>query len=432
MFALLLRAIGTSGNWEAISARDRAPYDRLFLTASPPEGGVWIIEGAWLRKELLRLMISLTWEQVRAWRLRQQCLVPRLDRPNFIRAVGRVLGAQAQVMSAAELSIGARVDGLTRADTQKALWQDRTLVKTWAMRGTIHVFAAEDLPLIVAARCAKGSRFWLSYFLQLGFTEAQYDEFSLAVPEVLGDEPMTREALANGVAERMKAPEVSKALLGSSWGTLWKPSMFRGELCFGPSEGRTNTFVNPRKWLREWKEWEPGEAQHEVTRRYLRAYGPATPRDFSFWWNGGGTDFGKKRFEALADEVETVIVEGWKATALSSTVEEMAKAKAAHSVRLLPMFDVYVLTQSRNLEHMLATEHKGKVFRPAAWISAVVLVDGRVEGVWEYETRKDQTLVNVSMFATPTENVRRRIDAEAERLASFVDTKAVVTFVGAD
>ncbi len=50
---------------------------------------------------------------------------------------------------------------------------------------------------------------------------------------------MTREALANGVAERMKTPEVRRALLGSSWGTLWKPSMFRGELCFGPSEGRT-------------------------------------------------------------------------------------------------------------------------------------------------------------------------------------------------
>src|SRR5438876_184809 len=217
-------------------------------------------------------MISLTWEQVRTWRLEQQCLVPRLDRRNFITAVERVLGVQAQVMSAAELSVGARVDGLNRADVQRALWQDRTLVKTWAMRGTIHLFAAEDLPLVVAARCADGRRHRLHDFLQLGFTEAQYDEFLLAVPQVLGDagdEPMTREALANGVAERMKTPAVSRALLGSSWGTLWKPSMYRGELCFGPSEGegkgRTNTFVNPRKWLRlrerkEWDKWEPKEA----------------------------------------------------------------------------------------------------------------------------------------------------------------------------
>ncbi|HEX8220232.1 MAG TPA: winged helix DNA-binding domain-containing protein [Chloroflexia bacterium] len=361
-------------------------------------------------------------------------MLPRLGRRDLVGAAERVLGVQAQVMSAAELSLGVRVDGLKRADVQGALWQDRTLVKTWAMRGTIHVLAAEDLPLIVAARCANGGRFRLHDFLQLGFTEAQYDEFLLAVPEVLGeagDEPVTREALANGVAERMKTPEVSKALLGSSWGTLWKPSMFRGEMCFGPGEGRAKSFVNPRKWLEEWKEWEPKEAQQEVTRRYLRAYGPATPRDFSFWWDGGGRTYGKKMFESLGDEVETVDVEGCKATALKSTLESMAKAKAEHNVRLLPMFDVYVLTHSRNLEPVLAAEQKGKVFRPAAWVSAVVLVDGRIEGVWEYETRKGETLVRVSMFAAPAEKVRRGIEAEAERLEGFLDTRVAVEFVEA-
>jgi hypothetical protein len=368
-------------------------------------------------------MTSLTWEQVLAWRLEQHCLVPRLGRRSFITAVERVLGVQAQVMSAAELSIGSRSDGLTRRLVQGALWQDRTLVKVWAMRGTIHVLAAEDLPLVVAARCAKGSRPWLSHFLQLGFTEAQYDQLMRLVPEVLGDEQVTREALANAVAERMKTPEVSKALLGSSWGTLWKPSMFRGEMCFGPGEGRSGTFVNPRKWLGTWKEWEPEEALKELTRRYLSTYGPATPRDFSFWWDGGGTAFGKKMFRLLGDEVQTVDVEGWEATALRSTVDSIAMAKAAHGVRLLPMFDVYVLAQSRNLEPVLAMEHKGKVFRPAAWVSAVVLVDGRIEGVWEHETRNGQTLVTVRMFAAPAEEVRREIEVETERLEGFFDSK---------
>jgi hypothetical protein len=334
-------------------------------------------------------------------------------------------------MSAAELSIGAQVDGLKRADVQRALWHDRTLVKTWAMRGTIHVFAAEDLPLFVAARCAYGGRYRLHDFIQLGFTEAQYDEFLQAVPEVLGeggDVPMTRDALANGVAARMKTPEVKQALLGSSWGTFWKPSMFRGELCFGPGEGRSKTFVNPRKWLKEWKDWEPKEAQQEVTRRYLQTYGPATPQDFSFWWDGGGSTFGKKMFESLRDEVEMVDVEGWKGTALRSTLESMEKVKVAHSVRLLPMFDVYVLTQSRNLEPVLAMEHKDKVFRPAAWVSAVVLVDGRIEGVWEYETRKGQTLVKVSMFDKPADRVRMGVEAEAERLEGFLDTNVAVIY----
>jgi hypothetical protein len=136
-------------------------------------------------------------------------------------------------------------------------------------------------------------------------------------------------------------------------------------------------------------------------------------------------------FKLLGDEVETVDVEEWQATALKSTLDSLATVKTESSVRLLPMFDVYVLTQSRNLEPVLAWEHKGKVFRPAAWVSAVVLVDGKFEGVWAYETRKGQTLVTVSMFATPSANLRKGIEAEAERLESFFDTKVAVKFVEA-
>ncbi len=76
----------------------------------------------------------------------------------------RTGGIQAQVMSAAELALGARVDGLTPQDVQSALWQERTLVKTWAMRGTLHLLAAHELPLYVAARSMHADRNWLKYF----------------------------------------------------------------------------------------------------------------------------------------------------------------------------------------------------------------------------------------------------------------------------
>src|ERR671937_1890458 len=105
-------------------------------------------------------MNSLKWNQVNAWRLSQHCLSPRLKRQDYTKAVTRTGGIQAQVMSAAELALGARVDGLTPQDVQSALWQERTLVKTWAMRGTLHLISASDLPLYVAARSMYGTRDW--------------------------------------------------------------------------------------------------------------------------------------------------------------------------------------------------------------------------------------------------------------------------------
>src|SRR5262245_22778116 len=114
---------------------------------------------------------SLAWNQVNAWRLSQQCLSPRLERREYVTSVTRIGGKQAQVMSAAELALGARVDGLSPEDVQYALWQDRTLVKTWAMRGTLHVIAASDLPLYVAARSLYETRNWTHYFNYYGITQ---------------------------------------------------------------------------------------------------------------------------------------------------------------------------------------------------------------------------------------------------------------------
>ena len=127
-------------------------------------------------------MKSLKWHQVNAWRLSQHYLSPRLKRQDFVEAVTRTGGIQAQVMSAAELALWARVDGLTREDIQTALWQDRTLIKTWAMRGTLHLISASELPLHVAARSLYEARNWTNYFKYYGISKTQYEAYLAAAP----------------------------------------------------------------------------------------------------------------------------------------------------------------------------------------------------------------------------------------------------------
>jgi hypothetical protein len=370
-------------------------------------------------------MKSLTWDQVNAWRMAQHGLAPRVG---FMEAVQRMIGVQAQVMSAAELALWARVDGLRPADVQAALWQERTLVKTWAMRGTLHLFAAEDLPLVVAARNTQAYRYWIKHFVSYGIPEEQYETFLMAVPHLLGGEPMTREQLAVAAAEYTGIDRLLPALAESSWGAAFKPSAFRGDLCFGPSQGRNVAFVRPRDWLGGWREIVPGEALHAIVRRYLCVYGPATPRDFGRWW-GAGTALANRTFRGLGDELEAVEVEGWKAFALRSSLETLASRTAVGVVRLLPMFDAW----THGLLHydtLLPSAVRRLVFRPQGWVSAVVLVDGRISGVWEYRIKPTRTIVTVNMFASPTARVREAVVAEAERLNAFLETTVVVEFAG--
>src|SRR4051794_10227592 len=102
-------------------------------------------------------MITLSRSQALAWRLARHGLTDRAQPADLATMVARLGALQAQVMSAAEWQAGARIDGLTPGGVQDALWQARTLVKTWAMRGTLHVLSAADLPLVTAAMRATTS-----------------------------------------------------------------------------------------------------------------------------------------------------------------------------------------------------------------------------------------------------------------------------------
>src|SRR5262249_6292099 len=81
----------------------------------------------------------LTWVNVLPWRVRRQPLARRAPHDATLATVAAIGGLQAQVMSSAELTLWARVEGLEADTVGRALWDERTLVKTWAMRGTLHL-----------------------------------------------------------------------------------------------------------------------------------------------------------------------------------------------------------------------------------------------------------------------------------------------------
>jgi Winged helix DNA-binding domain len=89
---------------------------------------------------------ALRWDQVRGWRLGRQHLVDRAPAGQLLDVISRVCGLHAQVQSAADLQVLARVDQATPDDMRQALWEQRTLVRTLCMRGTLHLQTAEDLP----------------------------------------------------------------------------------------------------------------------------------------------------------------------------------------------------------------------------------------------------------------------------------------------
>ncbi len=372
--------------------------------------------------------MTLSWEQVNAWRMQQHYLLNPADREQMLDVLKAIGGVQAQVMSAAELALSARIQRITPDDVQSALWTTRTLVKSWIWRGTLHLVAADDYPTYVAGLSTLRHFRRASWQKYHGVTLVELEAIIEAVNTTLTDTGITREQLADAVAARTGSPKLLE-ILRSGWGAVLKPVAFQGHLCFGPSQGQNITFVNPARWIGRWTSCEPEEALKMIARLYINAYGPATIDDFDHWVGLEPSDV-KRIFKTLADagEIEPVDVEGWKAWALTRSLEPIVHLKATQSVRLLPNFDPYTIAVSRHSQHILDAKHKGRVYRPQGWISPVVLVDGRMIGVWEYDKQRSKIVVTVNLFEPPTDEIKHRLEAEALRVGEFLGGQAELIF----
>lgn len=353
--------------------------------------------------------MQVSWDQVFAWRMRRQFVDPRGE-VDAAAVARRLCGVQAQVTSSAETAVALRRStGLPGALV--AALTARTLVKTWAMRGTLHALPPDLLP---AALSLMGStRTWEKAIWQRNFGASPQDIAAMvdAVGEILSDRILTREELVTALLTRKRFHPLEEQLR-SGWGAVLKPLAWQGALCHGPADGNTVTFTNPAHLLPDWPGIpDPETAAPLLITAYLGAYGPAAPETFDAWLTRGQLRKTTVRgwFSELGDTLTRVEVEGRAGYIRTEDADDLAAAEPSSSVHLLGPFDQYVLGPGTADTVLLPGDHRAKVSRTAGWISPLVLVDGRIAGTWEITG----DTVAVSMFDNaPAPLIELKADAE--------------------
>lgn len=330
-------------------------------------------------------MTSVTWAQVLAWRMRRQCVERAGDAPP-VQIAGRLAGVQAQVASSAEFAVAVRQAAPEAGAVRRALFDERTLVKTWAMRGTLHLLPAQEAAAYLVLCAAVRNWEKPSWQKNFGATPADLEAIAEAATGALaGGDALTREELTAAVVEETGSRHLAE-MLGSGWGMLLKPLAWWGVLCHGPSQGTRVTFASPERWLPGWTGLPTVEdAARTVIHAFLGAHGPATPDMFDNWLM---RKMNRKRdvkswFAAAGDGLSTVEVDGVQMYVPAEHRDELLATEPSTSVRLLGAFDQYVLGAGTGATYLVPAEHRGDVSRTAGWISPVVLYEGRVAGVWE-------------------------------------------------
>ncbi|MFF2860170.1 winged helix DNA-binding domain-containing protein [Streptomyces rubiginosohelvolus] len=375
--------------------------------------------------------VTVTWAGANARRLARQHLHPdaaALASP-FAEpgdAVAAMLGAHAQVLSAAELSVGLRGDGLTRTDVRTALWTDRTLVKTFGPRGTVHLLPAADLPLWTGALSAvpTGPN---PFPENARMTPDQVEAVVAAVGDALTGAELTIDELSDEVVARTGPWAGDLVMPGFQamwprWRQVLHLAGHRGALAYAPNRGRKATYTNPGCTPL------PGAgALPALVERYLRAYGPATPAHFARWLAA------PKRWAA----------EQFAARAASGAIEEVAFGEdgpawvvagdmdfpdaPVRGVRLLPYFDAFAI----------ASAPRERLFPGAAWERAlgggqagnfpVLLVDGVVAGVWHQRRSGRRIAVTVEPLKPLSGARLRDLEEQVERIATIMEGTAELT-----
>ena len=371
------------------------------------------------------MTISLTNDQVRLLRLRAQRLTPQPpgEAASVVRVVKEMCGIQAQDAPAAALAVRARSAGLTAADVEQARVQERSVVRTWGPRGTLHLLASDDigwlLPLIGPVFVAGDRR----RREELGLSEDICARAIRLMRDVLADQgPMTRAELFEHLAthgihlEGQARPHL-----------LFLPAL-EGMICLGPDRGAEPTYVLLDDWLGRERRGHPlseDEAYAKLTRRYLGAYGPATPEDQAAW---SGLPLSKTRaaWQHSADQHMEVEVAGFTAWMLKTRAAWLDELSAhAPIVRLLPRYDIYLLGY-RNRDLAVAPQYAKRINAGGGIVHPTVLVDGRVSGTWKSKRLKNHLELLVEPFEQLAPAVYAGLEAETEDIARFLGVKATL------
>ena len=381
---------------------------------------------------------SVTWNQIAAFRLARHHLLERAPANALASVVGDIVGAQAQLLSAAQLSLWSRVRDLQVAKIEKAL-SERILVKAACMRQTQFLVPSEQLAVLVRGSARRAEKL-IRWTRGKGVPDRVIDAAIDAAFGVL-DQPRTRSEIAEQVSHALGV-QVQTIHGGVGWGSRRKvaavpvgdinfPVVYLLQLvsarcvfCSGPNRGNEPTFVQADAWIPNWKDMTRKEAEVILLRKYLRAFGPATATDFA-QWSGMTLTEARSIWAQEQSGITPVKVEGWTAEVLREDLESIALAGFEQPlVRLLPYFDTFLLGH-KDRDHLVTKEHQPSIYRAQGWIAPVVLVNGRALAVWEYTREGNTLLMKITRLEPISPSVMIGIQEEVKDLSRFLGISSI-------
>jgi hypothetical protein len=353
-------------------------------------------------------------------RMRSLLLDAAVDRPTDVAGVVEWFGAmQAQDYASVQWSLGVRLPAFTLDDVRAAL-ERREALRTWPMRGTVHLIPPRDAHWMLDLMGVRALAGAAARRATLGLTEEVADR-GIAV---------LRDALAGG-GRRTRAECVQALTAGGvdasgqlAYHLLWYASQC-GVTCIAPHIGTEQTFVLLDEWVPDPVRPERDDALGIIALRYFRSHGPTTRQDFAGWTGLTATD-AKRGIAVAGGDLTTVRVDGVEMIATPAGLDAPDAGVDPDAVLALPGFDEYLLGY-KDRSMMVDAAHKQAIIPGGNGVfQATIVRGGRVVGTWKRSLTKKNVAVDVRPLVPLKATDRARVQAALEPYARFLGLPLVV------
>ena len=370
-------------------------------------------------------MTQVTPDQLLARRLAGQHLTGR--KCSEPAAVVASLGAvQAQEYAQSLWAIGLRISQPSVAAVEAAIERGEIL-RTWPMRGTIHLVPAADASWMVDLLAGRRARQAAGVYGKIGLTEDIFTRAATVVTDALsGGRRLRRAELYALLAEQ--GIDCSSSPHGSRGGHILGYLSMTGLTCLGPLDGRQPTVVLLADWAPRPRR--PQDPAAELAVRYFSSHGPATVRDFG-WWSGLTLSEVRPAIERAGPALAATVMDGqeyWHAAVPPAADQDpvarsaqAAAAAGADGALLLPAFDEYTVAYRDR-----TAPAGGRELPAGELLNPVMLLDGRAAGLWRARAGARTMRIELGPFGRLAAADRVRLEQAAERYAAFAGLPAEI------
>ena len=302
-----------------------------------------------------------------------------------------------------------RSRGLSAAEVEAARLEERSIIRHWVMRMTVHLFPVDDFGWLTSLFSERIAAWSMRRLLALGLTPSERDRALRAIAKAIEREG----AISRG--EAMRAAEGTVVEIDVERRThLSVLTVVGGTACIGPDEARQRLFVATPEWIGEFEAPEREHCLAELARRYFAAFAPATERDFAKW---SGLPLGECRagLARIAGELDQV---GASSQALFAPRGFSVRVPRSPVVRLLPAYDTYLMGYASR-SHAVDEDGEKVILPGGGVLRPTICVDGRFVGTWRSKKTAKKLTVELEPFERLDEEWLPALEAEAADIARF-------------